>query len=56
MGIRLPLGKERFSNIRENGDYYIDKTDFINKLLDMSFGNHWPVVFLTLKNKEETHT
>lgn len=33
----LPVGKERFSDIRESGDYYVDKTGFLSVLLHMSF-------------------
>ena len=37
MTIKFPLGNNNFSEIRKNGDYYIDKTDFIKELLNNSF-------------------
>lgn len=37
MNIKVPLGLENFSEIRSNGYYYVDKTDFIRKLLKQQF-------------------
>lgn len=40
MGIHFPLGIERFSEIREDNYYYIDKTEFIKELLNNPFKVH----------------
>lgn len=37
MAVRFPLGNDFFTEIRQNGDYYVDKTEFIEKLLQESF-------------------
>ncbi len=37
MEVRLPLGNDSFPRIRESGNYYIDKTGFISKLLKTGF-------------------
>lgn len=37
MAIVFPLGIDSFSKLRENGNYYIDKTDFIRELLGKQF-------------------
>ena len=37
MAIVFPLGNDRFSEIRNNGNYYIDKTAFIRELLSRQF-------------------
>lgn len=37
MQIRFPLGNDIFTEIRKNGDYYVDKTRFIEGLLKESF-------------------
>lgn len=37
MSIKLPLGLDSFSKIREGNFYYIDKTEFIAELLDREF-------------------
>lgn len=37
MAIRFPLGNDIFTEIRQNGDYYVDKTRFIEELLKESF-------------------
>lgn len=37
MRLSLPVGSESFSEIRENGQYYIDKTGFIEELLMRNF-------------------
>lgn len=35
--LRLPIGIDSFEKIRSNGSYYIDKTRFIEELLNDSF-------------------
>lgn len=37
MAIKCPLGNDSFTEIRQNGDYYVDKTQFIAELLKNSF-------------------
>ena len=37
MAIVFPLGNDDFSEVRDNGNYYIDKTDFIHELLSKQF-------------------
>ncbi len=37
MRLSLPVGSENFSEIRENGQYYVDKTGFIEELLIRNF-------------------
>ncbi len=37
MKINFPLGNDSFTEIRQNKNYYIDKTDFIKNLLSESF-------------------
>jgi len=37
MAIRFPLGNDIFTEIRKNGDYYVDKTHFVEGLLKESF-------------------
>ncbi len=37
MAIRFPLGNDIFTEIRQNGDYYLDKTRFMEELLKESF-------------------
>ncbi|MDO4556638.1 MAG: AAA family ATPase, partial [Lachnospiraceae bacterium] len=37
MGISFPLGKDDFYKIRQDGDYYVDKTGLIEELLEESF-------------------
>ena len=35
-GLNVPVGVSGFSEIRENGYYYVDKTGLIGKLLGLS--------------------
>lgn len=37
MAIRFPLGNDNFPELRQLGNYYIDKTNFIKELLNESF-------------------
>ena len=36
---RLPLGVQTFREIREQNCYYVDKTGYLDRLLDE--GKHW---------------
>ena len=33
---KLPIGQSDFRNVRQNGDYYVDKSLFIKEILDDS--------------------
>lgn len=38
MSVKLPIGKDIFSAVREGSFYYIDKTELLKKLLSREFG------------------